>query len=130
MTDPDATATVALRLRNALEESDLSAFAELLDNDVRWGPPDSTSPPCSNKQQVLAWYRRGAAAGANAHVTEMVVERDRILVGLAIEGMKTTPQRNDVVSRWQVFTLRDGLIVDIVGYDSRGEAADRVGIAD
>lgn len=130
MTGPDSTANVALRLKEALEVGDVSAFAELLDPDVRWGPPGSTSPPCTNKEQVLSWYRRGAAAGASASVTEMVVEADHIVVGLAIHGMKNAPPRSDAVSRWQVFTLRHGLVVDIVGYDSRVEAVEQTGLTD
>jgi ketosteroid isomerase-like protein len=126
----DTTTDVAQRLKSALETSDLASFADLLSPDVRWGPPDSSPPPCTNKQQVLAWYRRGAAANASALVTEMMVIEDRVVVGLAIQGMKSRSSRGETVSRWQVFTLRDGLIVEIVGFDSRADAAARAGLLD
>jgi hypothetical protein len=128
MKDSQPISNVAQRLKSALEESDLTAFGDLLDTNARWGPPSSTSPPCTNKKQVLSWYQRGAAAGASAQVTEVVVEGDHIMVGLSVEGLGDTEERMDRSSRWQVFTVRDGLIVDIVGFDSRGAAAARAGV--
>jgi hypothetical protein len=128
MKESEAISNVAQRLSSALNESDLAAFGDLLDPNARWGPLDSTSPPCTNKKQVLSWYRRGAAAGASAQVTEVVVEGDHLMVGLSIEGLGDADERTDHSSRWQVFTVRDGLIVDIVGFDSRSAAAQRAGV--
>jgi len=126
--DPASTQDVARRLERALRQSDLVAVGDLLDPGVTWGPPDSTSPPCTNKKQVLAWYRRGAAAGASAQVTEILATGDRILVGLSIDAMSTADEGDGRSARWQVYTVRDGLIVDIVGFDSRVEAAARAGV--
>jgi len=82
----DATQRLAGRVRQALEAADLTAYADLLDPAVRWGPPGDPSPLCRSRDQVLAWYRRGRDAGTRARVTETLVSGDRILVGLKVTG--------------------------------------------
>jgi len=54
---------IAVLVRSALASKDLSAFAELLDPAVTWGAPGARNPSCKNRNQVLAWYRRGQDAG-------------------------------------------------------------------
>ena len=56
------SASMGDRIRAALDSADLTAIAALLDADVTWGAPDDT-PSCRNRREVLAWYRRGYAAG-------------------------------------------------------------------
>jgi hypothetical protein len=68
---------LAGRVKLALEAADLDAYAELLDPGVRWGPPGDPAPPCQNRAQVLAWYRRGREAGTRARVTETLVSGTR-----------------------------------------------------
>jgi ketosteroid isomerase-like protein len=115
-------------IREALEEADLDAYAELLHPDVRWGAPGDPSPPCQNRRQVLAWYRNGRQAGTRAHVTETVVAGHRILVGLRVSGGQTDSGVGDEVDRWQVLTLRDGMVADIRGFDNRDEASAAAGL--
>jgi RimJ/RimL family protein N-acetyltransferase len=117
----DATQHVAGKVRQALEAADLAAYTDLLDPAVRWGPPGDSSPPCQNRDQVLAWYRRGREAGTRARVTEMLVSGDRILVGLKITGSPAAGAGES--DRWQVLTVRDGRITSITGFDDRDEAA-------
>ena len=50
------------------------------------GPPGDKVCGVPQRDEVLAWYRRGYASGVRAVVTETVVEGDRILVGLGISG--------------------------------------------
>ena len=113
---------VARQVRVALESADLEAFAQLLDPQVRWGPPGARPPPCRNRDQVLAWYRRGRQAGARAKVTEVVVEGDRIVVGLAVGNAAADGDGGGEVPRWQVLAVRAGRVVDIVGFEDREEA--------
>jgi ketosteroid isomerase-like protein len=124
---PDAMESVARQVRTALESADLSAFADLLDPDVRWGAPDAKVPSCRNRAQVLAWYEKGRQAGTRATVTEVTVLGDQLVVGLAVGGTQATPARSGVALRWQVLTVRGGRIVDIVGFDDRSEAVARAG---
>jgi len=116
---------VAHQVRAALEVAALSAFADLLDPDVHWGPPDARRPTCRNRDQVLAWYRRGAASGVRAQVSETVVFDDRILVGLAVHGRPGSSEEGGTTSRWQVLTVRDGRVVDIVGFEAPSDALAR-----
>jgi hypothetical protein len=62
-----------------------------------------------------------------AHVTETVVSADKILVGLRISASEPAATAGAEADRWQVLTVRDGLVADIRGFDSRDEAADAAG---
>ena len=55
-------------------------------------------------------------------MTETVVLGDRILVGLVVSDAPTAKRRAEPAQRWQLLTVRDGLIVDIVGFEQRDEA--------
>ncbi len=119
------TAAIAERVRAALESGDLTAYAELLDPEVRWGAPDDPNPSCQNRRQVLAWYERGQEAGVRARVTEVVAHGDKILVGLTVTG-RAAADADVAVDRWQVLTVADGRVVDIRAFDDRADAAARV----
>jgi ketosteroid isomerase-like protein len=119
---------VARQVRIALDTGDLSAFSNLLDPNVRWGPPGDPSPPCQSREQVLAWYQRGKESGTRARVSEVVAFGDQILVGLLVAGTRAARERGGQATRWQVLTVREGRVVDIVGFERRSEAAARVGL--
>jgi hypothetical protein len=121
---PEVMQHIADQLRTALESADLTGYAHLLDPDVRWGAPGDQEFGCKNRNQVLAWYQRGREAGVRARVTETVVCGDRILVGLEVTGRES----GDGERRWQVLSVRDGLVVDIAGYDDRDQAAASAGL--
>jgi RimJ/RimL family protein N-acetyltransferase len=115
---------LADQVRHAIGAADLAAYAHLLDPDVHWGPPGDQSFSCQNRDQVLSWYQRGRDAGVRAEVTETIVSGDRILVGLRVAGRGDGGEPD----RWQVLTVRDGLVVDIAGYDDRAVAAASAGL--
>jgi hypothetical protein len=121
---PEAMQLIADQVRDALGTADLAAYAHLLDPGVRWGPPGDQSSGCHSSREVMSWYQRGYEAGMRAEVTETIVCGDRILVGLRVTG------RDESGDRWQILTVRDGLVVDITGYDERAEAAASAGLAD
>ena len=116
---------IAARIQTALGAADLTVFSDLLHPDVRWGPPDDPNPGCTNRKQVLTWYRRGRDAGVRAEVVECHVFDCRILIGTRIWGRDEHAAEG--VERWQVFTVNGGQIVEIVGYDDRSEAVARSG---
>ena len=128
MPDESTTVAIAARVREALASPDLSAFADLLDPAVRWGAPDDMDGGCQSRQQVLDWYRRGRDAGTRASVTEVVPNRDKILVGLRVTGTPAADELGGEAHRWQVLTVADGRVVDIRGFDDRADAASRVGL--
>src|SRR5271165_6667941 len=110
--------TIAEQVSAAMEAADLSGFAELLDPDVHWGPPDASRPVCRNRRQVLAWYERARESGRRARVTQVDVMGDRILVGMSVNSVQAGKVGGDI-ERWQVLTVANGRIVDIVGFDER-----------
>jgi ketosteroid isomerase-like protein len=119
---------MAQQVRLALEAADLSAFSDLLDPDVHWGAPGARRPSCRNRDQVLAWYERGKESGTEAHVTEVVVLGDRLLVGLTVHGSQAASERGGAALRWQVLTVRGGRVIDIVGFDDRTDAVAHTGV--
>ncbi len=113
---------LALRVKLALENGDIDALSDLLDPDVTWGPPGDPSPPCQNRRQVLAWYEKGKKAGARAQVREVSTLGGRILVGLLVSDPRGAEQEGGGFDRWQVLTVHDGRVTDIVGFDQRADA--------
>jgi len=125
----EAMQRLGARVKLALEEADLTAYGELLDPGVRWGPPEGRSPVCKNREQVLRWYQRGQNSGTRAQVSEVSVIGDRLLVGLSVAGTPAAKKRGGRADRWQVLTVRDGRIVEIVGFEERSQALARAGDA-
>ena len=125
---PEAMESLAQQVKIALESADLSVFSGLLDPNVHWGAPDDPAPSCQNREQVLAWYQRGRDAGVRARVSEVVVLGDQtILAGLVVTGNQAADEDGGEVERWQLLTVHNGRVVDIVGYDDRTEAVARAG---
>lgn len=117
---------VGNRLKSAMENADLDGLFALLAPDVRWGPPDDPVSGCHNRDEVRAWYQAAFDGGVRATVNEVVATNDRLLVGLAVST--TGAPVGPVAERWQVLTVRDGLIADIRGFETRGDAANRAGV--
>jgi hypothetical protein len=120
--EPHTAQGIAEHVRAALESEDLAHFSELLDPDVRWGAPGDATPSCQNRDQVLAWYRRGQEAGTTARVTELLVLDDKILVGLMVL------RQGEYAERWQILTIGPGGVTDIRGFEDRRSAASFVEI--
>jgi ketosteroid isomerase-like protein len=127
-TDSGSVSDLAERVRAALDAADLAAFRELLAPDAKWGPPDDPGWGCHNRDQVLAWYQRSRDEGMTAAVTEVVVGRGALLVGLKVAGTAAAMEQGGEAERWQVLTVRGGRIADIRGFDHRDEAAARAGV--
>jgi len=124
--DPKRMEQIAMKVQAALQTADLNGYRELLDPNVTWGAPGDNKSGCRNRDQVLAWYRRGRAKGIRASVTETVVHKDKILVGLTIFDAQSPSNSGDQTQRWQILTLKDGLIVDIRGFEERASAISRM----
>lgn len=119
---------VARQLRLAFELGDMELFGALLAPNVTWGPPGDPSPPCQTKSQVLAWYQRGADSGTRAKVQEIKIVGNRLLVGLVVSGTPQAKEMGGRTPRWQVLTIEDSLIVDIVGFMRRSEAIEWISV--
>lgn len=113
---------IAERIKIALDTSDLSAFQDLLDPDVTWGPPHAKEPSCKNRDQVLSWYERGKASGVEGRVSGVEILGECVLLGLVVRGTEAAQERGGAAMRWQVDTVRDGRVIEIVGFDDHDEA--------
>jgi hypothetical protein len=118
----DTIEETAALVRRALATEDLEAFAGLLDLAVTWGAPGATNPTCKSRDQVLAWYQRGRDAGVRGSVYDVEVLGDRLLVSMSVRGTENAQERGGAALRFQVLTVRSGLIVDIVGFNDKTEA--------
>jgi hypothetical protein len=113
---------IAVLIRKALAAEDLSAFTELLDPAVTWGAPGARNPSCKTRNQVLAWYQRGRDSGVRGSVYDVEVLGDRLLVSMSVRGTENARERGGAALRFQVFAVRSGKVVDIVGFDNKTEA--------
>ena len=109
-------------IRNALAAEDLSAFTELLHPAVTWGAPGARRPTCKTRNQVLAWYQRGRDAGVRGSVYDVEVLGDRLLVSMSVRGTEKAREGGGAALRFQVLTVRNDKVVDIVGFDDKTEA--------
>jgi ketosteroid isomerase-like protein len=125
MSGPLTAEAIVGRIQAAMGSADLASFADLLAPDVHWGAPDDPDQSCRNRDQVLAWYRRGRDAGVRARVTETTVFGDNIVVGLMVTGRPAPEGADQATQRWQVLTVGDEGVVEICGFDDRDEAVAR-----
>jgi ankyrin repeat protein len=116
---PKATgvmADIAEALEAAHSAYDLELLGSLLHPEVRW------SGYCTNKDQVLDWYRSLLAERSRSTVDSVEVDGDAVILGLSVsrtaEGARPAPAQR----LYQVFTVSGAQIVDIHGYPDRAGA--------
>ena len=68
-------------------------------------------------------------AGGRATVTEVLIGRETLLVGLRVSGTEAARAHGGATERWLVLTVGNGLVVDIRGYERRPEAVAGAGVA-
>ena len=112
-------ADIARHLEAAYRDQDLVLLGSLLHPKVQW------TGLCQSSEQVVDWYRGLLADGTVATVRSAEVDRDAVVLGLAVsrkaEGARPAkPQR-----LYQVFTVEDAQIIDIRGYPDRRSALTR-----
>jgi SnoaL-like domain len=127
-TSTSELAELASKVQEVLNAADLSAFSDLLDPGVRWGPPGDEVSGCHSRDEVIAWYSRARAEGMAGHVTEVIVGDGALLVGMRVTGTGEAREAGGVAERWQVLRIRNGRVVDIRGYPDRTEAATQAGL--
>jgi len=112
-------ADVARHLEAACRDQDLVLLGSLLHPQVQW------TGLCQSSAQVLDWYRGLLADGTVATVHSVEVDRDAVVLGLAVarkaEGARPAPPQH----LCQVFTVEGTQIIDIRGYPDRHTALTR-----
>jgi ankyrin repeat protein len=112
-------ADMARHLEAAYRDQDLELLGSLLHPRVQW------TGLCQSSAQVLDWYRGLLADGTVATVRSVEVDRDAVVLGLAVaraaEGARPAPPQH----LCQVFTVEGAQIIDIRGYPDRHSALTR-----
>jgi ankyrin repeat protein len=112
-------AEIARHLETACRDLDLDLLGSLLHPQVRW------TGLCHDRTQVLDWYHAVLAEGTVATVRSVEVDRDAVVLGLAVgrlaQGARPAPPRQ----LYQVFTVHGAQIVEIHGYPDRHSALTR-----
>jgi hypothetical protein len=112
-------ATVAARLRNALNARDMAAFRALIAEDAQWGeggPDDARA--CHNRNEIIATYKRLLAQGVRGTVTETTTGPGGVACLVEIDWPDDAPNRRGP-TLYQVFLVSDGLVTRIQGHDDR-----------
>ena len=110
---------VAQGLGDAFASRDLGRLATLLHPQVRWGGDEETDETCHGPEAVVDCYAALLSNGVAAHVDEVVVRGQRIMVRFLVHGLD---ESTDAVPHYQVFTVAQGLVDDIRGSSDRAEA--------
>lgn len=109
----------------ALARGDVTAIAELLDENVLWHDGDPTGEgACSNRRQALDWIGRPDRRGPG-ELLDVLDAGDRVVVILqppTVDGRASPP-------RAQITTFRDGKVVEMQGYPSIEAALHAAGLA-
>jgi hypothetical protein len=114
---------VAESLRAALAGHDMPRLAGLLDPAVRWGGDEDTESTCHSRADVVRRYEGLHAAGVRAHVDEVVVHQQAIMLGTRVDWPdQDDPDEERPDQLFHVFRVRNGLVHDIRGYTDRQEA--------
>jgi ankyrin repeat protein len=113
------TADIARHLEAAYRDRDLDLLGSLLHPQVHW------TGICSDRAQVIDWYRALQADGTVASVQSVEVDRDAVILGLAVARQAEEARPAPPQQLYQVFTVDEGQIVDIRGYPDRRSALAR-----
>jgi ankyrin repeat protein len=112
-------ADIARHLQAAYRDRDFGLLGSLLHPQVQW------TGLCSNREQVLDWYRGLLSDGTMATVHSVEVDRDAVVLGLAVAGKAEGARPAPPQQLYQVFTVDGAQIVDIRGYPDRNSALSR-----
>ena len=107
----------------AVRAGDLEAVAEILAPDVKWhgGDPDDKYG-CHDRQEVIEFMRARRGKGVG-ELLEVIDAGDRVVV-----VMQPPEQEGEVPSpRANVTTFRDGLVVEMIHFESPEAALAHVG---
>lgn len=109
----------------AIVAGDLEAVGELMAPDIKWhaGDPDSRYA-CHNRREALAFMRSRQTRWQAVRLLDVIDAGDRVVVVIQPpdeDGMTPPPRAN-------VTTVRDGQIVEMIGFESPDAALAYAGV--
>jgi hypothetical protein len=111
---------MADRLRSAFNGRDLVALGALLTPDATWGDDPHSPGYCHDRNHIVATYRRLLDGGVSGTMLDTTTGRNGI-AGL-VEVQWSEDESGHGPRFYQVFLVRDGLIVHIEGHDDKDTA--------
>jgi ankyrin repeat protein len=112
-------ADVARHLEAAYRDRDLDLLGSLLHPEVHW------TGVCTNRGEVLEWYRGLLADGIRSTVESVEVDGDAVVLGLSVAGRAEGARPAPPERLYQVFTVEDAQVSEIHGYPDRASARAR-----
>jgi ankyrin repeat protein len=109
-------ADVARHLEAAYRDLDPELLGSLLHPQVHW------TGVCTNRGEVLDWYRNLLADGLQSTVETVEVDRDAVVIGLSVARHAEGARQTRPARLCQVFTVEDAQVVDIRVYPDRTSA--------
>lgn len=108
----------------AVARGDVDAIRPLLDPDVKWHGGDESAPEaCRGSTEVLEFMRAARERGGIGELVDIVDVGDRVVVILR----PPSTEQGDAPLRANVTTFRDGRVIEMVAYETPGEAFAAVG---
>jgi ketosteroid isomerase-like protein len=130
----EANVDVVRRGLAAFNDKDWEKSVQLMDPDVEWhDAPDLPGAQVHRgRDAVLAQWRdmRDALAEFGVEPERFFEVGDRVVVFLRSRGRGRTSGIEVSREIAQVFTVRDGLVAKVVGYDDRSKALEAVGLSE
>ena len=111
---------IAAQIRTAINDRDMDSFRSLMATDATWGDPDSDRF-CRNRDQIIANYKRLLNDGVAGTVVETITDSGGVACLLEVEWPDPGLQGRGT-RFYQVFAIRDDLIVSITGHDTEAMA--------
>lgn len=115
---------LARRGYEAIKRGDLTAVADLLDEDVNWHAGDPmVEGACRSREQALAFMRRPERRGPG-ELIDVIDAGDRVVVILQPPPIDGEP----APMRAQITTFRDGKVIEMAGYPTIDAALAAAGV--
>ena len=118
----------------AYDRGDVGRMLEFVDTDLEWvyldeGRGDPQPQVCRGRAELEKALRRQDERGLRSELEEVVAAGDQVIVVTRTPGADGHGSRQAEDRKFDVVTVRDGLIVSLHSCRDRGEARSLAGIA-
>jgi len=117
--------TIAQRISSALNARDMTAFRSIIAEDAKWSGGDiGDGRACHNRNDIIKTYKRLLDQGVRGTVVETITGPAGIACRVEIEWPDNLSNPRDDL--YQVFLVRNGVVIRIEGTDDRDLAIEKV----
>jgi ketosteroid isomerase-like protein len=115
----------------AYARGDVARMMEFVDPDLQWTDPpghDDSSRVRAGRDELEEVLRQQASTGYQAELEEVVASGEKVMLVMRTPGLGLTRQHSPGGKTYDVFTVRDGLIVGLCACQDRAAARSLIGI--